>query len=46
MKTITQEQIKVVMKTMQDLNIPIQTYLSLQDFFDKLPVVEAKNEKK
>jgi len=46
MRTITQEQIKAVMKTMQDLNIPIQTYISLQDFFDKLPAVEVKNEKK
>jgi hypothetical protein len=42
MKQISQEQIKQVMDTMMELNIPVKVYGGLQEMFAKLPTVELQ----
>lgn len=44
MKQISESQIKEIMALLMELNIPVKPYASLQELFDKLPVVEVKNE--
>lgn len=44
MKTITTEQIKLLMKLLMDLNIPVQAYGSVQEMFDKLPEIKENDE--
>ena len=42
MNHISQEQIKQVMDTMMELNIPVKVYGGLQEMFAKLPTVELQ----
>ena len=39
-KTITEAQVKQVMDTMMELNIPVKVFAGLQTLFATLPVVE------
>jgi hypothetical protein len=46
MKQISETQIKEIMALLMELNIPVKPYVSLQELFSKLPIVEVKNEDK
>jgi len=46
MKKISQEQINKILDVLMQLNIPVKTYVSMQDMFEKLPLVEEIKEKK
>ena len=40
MKKITQEQIQAVLGELTKLNVPVQSFIGIQDLFNKLPVIE------
>lgn len=40
MKTITIAQIQVIKNELMKVNIPVQSYISIQEIFDKLPYIE------
>lgn len=46
MKQINNEQVKAVLELFYKANCGVQDYKALQDFFDKLPVVEEVKEDK
>ena len=42
MRTITQEQIEKIMKSLMDCNIPVQVFVGIQDLLVKLPEFNPK----
>jgi len=46
MKTITQEQIDKIMKSLMDCNIPVQVFVGIQDLLVKLPESNPKENDK
>lgn len=44
MRKISDAQVEAIMKDLLILNIPVKSYLGIQDMFEKLPVVDDKDE--
>lgn len=46
MKQISEQQVKAILDLAQKYNVGVQEYIGLQNLFEKLPLVEVKEEKK